>query len=64
VTAELLERLHLARAAWLEVEHLAGALEDDELEGRVACARLAILDVRDRAEQLDEIDRELREAAA
>jgi hypothetical protein len=52
VTVALADALHVARAAWLEVELLATEHADAELTGRVDCARLAILDVRDRLDQL------------
>lgn len=49
---ELAERISVARALWLEIETLAVDHLDDELDSRIAIARLAILDVRDRVEQL------------
>jgi hypothetical protein len=45
-------RTRRARAGWLRLEEEAVELGDEELDSRVAIARLAILDVADRLEQL------------
>ena len=53
------EHVAAARAALLQLEREAATLGDDELDGRVACARLALLDVGDRVAQLrvEELER-------
>jgi hypothetical protein len=48
---ELRARLVRARRGWLRIEDDAAGL-DEELDARVAIARLAILDVVDRVDQL------------
>lgn len=48
---ELRARLSRARTGWLRIEDTAAGF-DDELDQRVAVARLAILDAADRLDQL------------
>ena len=50
--SELAAMIAAARQAWLQIERAADELDDDELDQRIACARLAILDSADRAQQL------------
>jgi hypothetical protein len=64
LTLELHGRWADTRACWLDLERLAGLLDDEELNGRVACARLAMLDVRDRLEQLLDTTTESERTAA
>jgi hypothetical protein len=46
------DRVKAARDLWRDVERVACEIDDPELAGRVDCARLAILDAADRADQL------------
>lgn len=49
---ELVARIGIARAAWLDVERLADELDDDKLAAEVYIARAGILGTADRLEQL------------
>lgn len=59
---DLARRIARIRADYLDLERAADDGFDDELDGRVAIARLALLDVADRIDQLREIDLELDQA--
>jgi hypothetical protein len=62
VIPDLVDRVAAARRSYLRVEHAAAAVDDDELTMRVDCARLALLDVVDRAAQLARETAELEAA--
>lgn len=61
---ELRARAARARRTWLRIEEAACGAGDEELDSRVAIARLALLDAIDRLDQLLEPEPELAEAAA
>jgi hypothetical protein len=70
VTLTLDEQLQIraalarARHVWLGIEETAVELGDEELDSRVAIARLAILDAADRLDQLIRETGDVDEAAA
>lgn len=57
-------RIRRARAGWLRIENAIVELGDEELDSRIAIARLAILDVADRVDQLLAPDLDFDEAVA
>jgi hypothetical protein len=64
VTEDLLQRLRELRTQLREIELLASALEDDDFAEKVWMVRAMLLDACDRAQELNDRDRDLGEAVA